>query len=435
MTVIANAVIAARGVGDKGHGVIVAAVAVVDGAGRRERLARADVLAVEGLDEGRRVAGDQVAADQADLLVPDVGHVEIACAVHRHTTGSTESCRTAVAVTGTYFAGGASQGRNYAGGGDLADLIIDGIAYVDAARVVHRHTVGSIKSCRAAGTVAGTCFAGGASQGCDYPGGGDLADLIIVAVGHVDVARTVHRHTVGSIKSCRAADAIAGTCLPGGASQGGNYARRSDLADLRIVLIGNIEVARAVHGHTRGIVESCRAAGAIAGTRLPSGAGKGGDDARWSDLADLIIVGVGHVNVARAIHRHTVGIMESCRAAGAIAGTCLPRGASQGGNYAKRSDLADLIIVAVGHVDVARAVHRGTPGKPKSCRAAGAIAGTCLPSRAGHGGDGNRDRRRGRRGGGTIVNLRAGSRGDRDRPGGNRLRGRTRAAREARTGA
>ena len=51
----------ARGVGDEGHRVVVAAVAVVDRTGRGERLARARVPGVEGLAEGRRVAADQAA--------------------------------------------------------------------------------------------------------------------------------------------------------------------------------------------------------------------------------------------------------------------------------------------------------------------------------------------------------------------------------------
>ena len=68
---------------------------------------------------------------------------------------------------------------------------------------------------------------------------------------------------------------------------------------------------------------------------LPGGAGQGGDYAGRGDLADLVVIGIGHVDIARAVHRHTVGIMKARRAAGAIAGTVLAGGAGQGGDYAR----------------------------------------------------------------------------------------------------
>ena len=164
-------------------------------------------------------------------------------------------------------------------------------------------------------------------------------------IGHVDVARAVHRHTLGKSESCRAAGAIAGTCLPSGAGQGGDHARRADLADLRHC-----------RDRPRRRCPRCpppRPSGQSNLAALPVPSLEPvcpAEPARVVTTPDGVILRIsslrviGHVDVARAVHRHTVGIIKSCRAAGAIAGTCLPSGAGQGGDYAGRGDLADLII-------------------------------------------------------------------------------------------
>ena len=201
----------AGGVGDEGHRVVVAAVAVVDRAGRGERLARARVLGVEGLGEGRRVAGGQAAGGDR----------------RRGRRGGR-----AVVALGAGGRGDRDRPRRdlARGVGDEGHrVVVAAVAVVDRAgrreRLARAHVPG----------VEGLVKA--AVSPLTRPAlPRDHADLVIAC--HRPRRRCPrcpppHRR---DHKSCRAAGAIAGTRLPGGASQGGDHARRGDLADLVIVV-------------------------------------------------------------------------------------------------------------------------------------------------------------------------------------------------------
>src|SRR5262249_40969413 len=133
----------------------------------------------------------------------------------------------------------------------------------------------------------------GAGHGGDDPGGqDDLADVAAV-VAEEQVAAAVEHHAIGEGDlGRRARPTVPGEAGDAGAGDGDDVARRlDDLADAVVALVGEEDVAAAVHGHAVGVVQRGRgrrssvaaeALGAVAadrddvGGRLDDGEGVGG---------------------------------------------------------------------------------------------------------------------------------------------------------------
>ena len=207
------------------------------------------------------------------------------------------------------------------------------------------------------------------------PCGGDLLDLAVVVIGDVQVAGAVHRDTVGIIQRrlCRGAR---GRC-PGGADAGDDRqgALRGDLLDLIVERVGDVQVAGGwVHRHIAWIAQ-LRAARRAWG-RCPGGAGAGDDrqGALGGDLLDPAVVVVGDVQVAGVwIRCHPVRLVQS-RAGGGAGGRC-PGGAGAGDDRqgALGGDLLDLVVERVGDVQISSAIdrHPGRIAQRRVGRAAG----------------------------------------------------------------
>src|SRR5581483_3576807 len=122
-------------------------------------------------------------------------------------------------------------------------------------------------SSRAAGSVKEPLGAvagkrGRAATGCD------LANAVVAIVGDVDVADPVYDHTAGKVergRTGRSAGAVEESKVAV-ASECGGAAPGRDLADARIVIVADVEVAGSVDRGTEGTVEvggSGRTAGAV----------------------------------------------------------------------------------------------------------------------------------------------------------------------------
>src|SRR5262249_19902131 len=136
---------------------------------------------------------------------------------------------------------------------------------------------------------------------------------------------------------------------------------RRYLADALVGVVGDVQVAAAVHHHPERVEQAGRCGrAAIAAVAVGAVAGNGGDDAgRQDDLADVAAV-VADEQVACAVQRHSVREVQLGRAGlAAVPGEAGDAGAGDGDDVAGRlDDLADAVVALVGEEDVAAAVHR-----------------------------------------------------------------------------
>ena len=128
--------------------------------------------------------------------------------------------------------------------------------------------------------------------------------------------------------------------------------------------IGNVEVARAVHGHAIGVAElRLDRRTPVPAEAEPSGPRDRGDDPCGVHLADALVAGFGNVEVARPVHRHATGVVELRldRRTPVPTEAELP-GPRDRGDRPRRIHLADAVVTGIGDVEVARPVHRHATG-------------------------------------------------------------------------
>src|SRR5439155_22594942 len=80
---------------------------------------------------------------------------------------------------------------------------------------------------------------------------------------------------------------------------------------------------------------------------------------------DRMIVGVGHIDVTRTVHRQPNRMIEPRRAPGTIETADHPRPTSQGSDDAIRSNLANGMISGISEEDIPRGMRRDGVGKTK----------------------------------------------------------------------
>ena len=171
---------------------------------------------------------------------------------------------------------------------------------------------------------------------------------MVVGVGHINVAGLVDSHRRGCVEDGRGARAVPVPVDARAARQGGHHAGRRDLADQAVARVGHDQVAGRVDREVPGRIEARSSAGAVARARGQR-TGERGHDAGGADLADHVVVGVGHIGIARRIHRHAARCMEHRVHAAAVGITVVGVAARQRGDTIAR-DLADLVVVRVGHI-------------------------------------------------------------------------------------
>ena len=248
--------------------------------------------------------------DRPDPMIVAITHSDVARRVHRHATQIVELRRRARAVRET--PGTARQRRHHAPRGNLPDPIIRLVSHVNVTRRVHRHANRIVELRAPARAVRGT--RGAAARQCRHRARrGDLPDPIINHVSHVNVTIPVHRNVSRSSELRRRARAVRET-RGDGARQCRHHARRGDLPDLMIARVSHVNVPRRVdRDATRFFELRQQAIGVTNGA-----ARQRRHHARRGDLPDLIIARVSHVNVTIPVHRHAVRSAELRRRAGAV---------------------------------------------------------------------------------------------------------------------
>ena len=179
---------------------------------------------------------------------------------------------------------------------------------------------------------------------------------MVARVGHVDVARAVGGNAPRVPETGRSAGGVGRAAHPRGSCQRGHHTGRGDLADSVVVRVGHVDVARAVGGNASRVPETGRSPGGVGRAAHPRGSSQRGHLPGGGDLADGVVARVGHVDVARAVGGNAPRVPETGRSAGGVGRAAHPRGSCQRGHHTGRGDLADGVVARVGQVDVARAV-------------------------------------------------------------------------------
>lgn len=257
----------------------------------------------------------------------------------------------------------------------------DAVGNVEVAATIYRHTMRLVKL-GAGGGVAVTTVAGRTIAG--YSGDGAAAvHLADVArdTGDVEVAAAIHRHAIWVVElgaGSEAAVAAVADCTIAGDSGDGTAAIH--LADAVVEGVGDIEVAAVVHGHARRSIQLGAGGGAAVATiAARTIAGDGADGAAAIYLANAVVKAVSNVEVAAAVHGHAYRVSKLGVGGGAAVAALAARTiAGDGVDGAAAIHLANAVVIAVGDVEVAAVVHGHAPRDIKL----GVRGGAAVPTSA-----------------------------------------------------
>ncbi len=335
-------------------------------------------------DESRRRINDRLVRQGrnafADALVEGVGHVQVAGAVHGHAGRPVEPRRAAGAIGVAGAARESCQRRDGSARRDQTDRIVGGVGHIDVAGAVHGNAFRVIELRRSSVPVRAARGAGLSRQGCNHDlrdkeqiNDLNLPDRVVVGVRHIRDARRIHRQAVGIVELRHRTEAIAAAGTVRLTRQRGDGRAGRDLPDGAVASVRQPDVAAAIHRQAGRIVKTSR--GTVPGSiaRLARPPGQRGHCHVAGDLADGAVGGIGHKEIAAAIHGDAGGIVELRRSAvpvRAARGAGLSR---QGPDHAIRTDEANGVVAGVGHIDVGGAVHGHAKGVEKARRAAGGI--------------------------------------------------------------
>src|SRR5664279_1045498 len=112
------------------------------------------------------------------------------------------------------------------------------------------------------------------------------------------------------MEPCRGAGAIGKTTRTRDASNRGDHAGGGDLSDGMIQGVRDIKVSRRIRDNAGRTVETGCRTGAVGTPRVSGPAGEGGDNASGSHLPDLVVVGIGHIDIAGGVHRYARRMIE-----------------------------------------------------------------------------------------------------------------------------
>ena len=218
--------------------------------------------------------------------------------------------------------------------------------------------------------------------GADEPRRCHLAHLVVGLVGDVEIVVAVHQHIDRTVelglRCLESVSARSGGAVPG---HGGHDAVGGDSADLVVGGVGDVEVAHSVESEAADKTPEKRFSGRLsvsAGTSSAAGPRDSAQDALGGDLSDRGQVVLAEVQVSAAVHRQSHWGVN-------VPGRRLVPVGRRGGNPVARhrgddstgSDFPDDVAVLLGDVDVPRLVDGDPLGLPQH-------HGRCLSIVAGH---------------------------------------------------
>ena len=184
---------------------------------------------------------------------------------------------------------GSGERGDHACGRYLTDDVVAGIAHIDIARAVGGDAARVIKSRRSPGSIGAPDYAARTRERGDNACGRDLADGVVAFISHIGIAGTVESDAEGGIEACRGPGSVGAANDAGGTGERGDYARGCDLADGVVVGIGHIDIARAVGSDAGRKIKARRRPGAVGAANAPCRPGKRGHHCGGCDLADGVV--------------------------------------------------------------------------------------------------------------------------------------------------
>ena len=253
----------------------------------------------------------------ADAVGAIIGDVQVAGAVQRHADGvgqSRRNGRAAIPSSEAETPGSCHRG-DHSRSVHLADAVVERIGDVQVARSVHRHASGLVQlRRRSRAAVPAAAVSPISRDRGDHSRSVHLADAVVVPIGDVQVAQTVRRHAGGAVQLRRnGRAAVPAEAARPVARHRGDHPRSVHLADAVVARIGDVQVARAVQRHATGSVQLRRHSRAAVPAEAERLARHRGDHPRGVHLADAAVAIIGDVQVARAVHRHALGGAQSRR--------------------------------------------------------------------------------------------------------------------------
>ena len=105
-----------------------------------------------------------------------------------------------------------------------------------------------------------------------------------------------------------------------------------------------------VRRHIHGLIEASGSTCSISAAGRAGGPGQGADGTRGSDPANQAVRVIRHIQRASGTDRYPDRIIELSRCAGAIEAAETGHFAREGGYGAGGGDLADHVVVGIGHI-------------------------------------------------------------------------------------
>ena len=201
----------------------------------------------------------------------------------------------------------------------------------------------------------------------------DLAEGVVVGIRDIKIAARIRQDAVGIVEPRRAARAVRAAQVAGRITgKGGHHPGGRDHADGAV--IGDKKIAFGIRCDGRGVDKLRRCACAVETPLDTHRSSEGGHRSIGRDLADGVIAAVRHINIAAGIHRHAHGGVELRRTPLCVGIASAEKSvACQGGHHPGRGDLADGVVAGIGHIHIAVAIHRHAIGMVKERRAPLAI--------------------------------------------------------------
>ena len=204
-----------------------------------------------------------------------------------------------------------------------------------------------------------------ARYGCDDSVRRNLPQPGILVVGDKDIAIAVHGHTPRAIQlSVRGRATVAGKASRAVSGDGGNVAFRRHLADTAVRPLRDVQVSNGVHRDAvRHGDESVGGGTSISQVTAPIGSRGGADDAIEINFSNPVVQILGNKQIARGIDRQ--GRRPAQLGAGGRAAISRESGgtiARNGGDHTGRRHFANTGIAVVGDIEIAGSIDRHVLG-------------------------------------------------------------------------
>ncbi len=239
--------------------------------------------------------------------------------------------------------------------------MIAGIHHIDVGRTVHRDTLRFVKSRAGVRPIGIAPDPGHSRQSADRPVGSDQRDFpdrMVKIIGHVQIARPVSCHGHRPIKSRLTVRSISAAIVARQTRHAAHYARRGDPSDGMVPGIREIQIAGAVHGHSLRLVKLRAAVGTVETSRDAEQSSQGTHDARRSDFADGRVGGVRHIDISSSIHRNSLRTVKPRGARQSITAAVVAGGTGQSGHQSCGGHFANRAVLRIRDINVSSAGHR-----------------------------------------------------------------------------